>query len=324
MSAITFRTIAPRERDAVLDLLRGWLNDREFFARYFRHDPTFRDDLCFVAADGDRIVSTLQVFTKHVRVDGTVLKVGGVGNVYTDPQHRRRGLAPELLRRAITAMERQGFDLSLLFATRLELYGALGWRSHVRHLSFIEPGAGALSGRYAIEPFDPARDLTAVMTLYDAHCESVRGTTVRDGAYWSGQLQYAGNPHEDFLLARAGAQVVAYARGTSLYGFNVITEHAVLPAHAAALGDLICRLHAASSLPGTLCQLACEKGLDGTLRKLGLGVQTVEDVFWMWRVLNPEQVAARLGISPQATAAADFLPRLLPPDQSVYWLSDRF
>ena len=42
MADVTLRTIAPDERDAVLDLLAGWLNDRAFFARYFAFDPTFR------------------------------------------------------------------------------------------------------------------------------------------------------------------------------------------------------------------------------------------------------------------------------------------
>jgi len=324
MGDVTFRTITADERDAVLDLLHGWLNDRAFFARYFRHDPSFRDDLCFVAVSGDRLVSTLQVFTKHVRLDGRVLTVAGVGNVYTDPAYRRRGLAPALLARAIDAMEREQFDLSLLFATRLELYGALGWRSHARHLSFIQPGGGALSGAYRLEPFDAARDLAAVTALYDTHCRAVTGTTVRDLAYWIGQLAYAGNPHEHFLLARHGDEAVAYARATALYGFNVITEHAALEGHEAALADLVCHLHAASTLPGTLCQLACEPGFEATLEPRGLEVQTVEDAFWMWRVVNAEQVAAKLRIAPEATTAPDFFPRLLPPDRSVYWLSDRF
>jgi len=321
---ITLRTIEPSERDAVLDLLRGWLHDRAFFARYFEHDPTFRDDFCFVAVDGHRIVSTVQVFTKRVRIDGAALTVGGVGNVYTDPAYRRRGLAPALLQRAIAAMERQQFDVSLLFATRLELYGALGWRSHPRHLSFIQPGGNPPAARYRIQPFDAARDLDTVMELYDAHCRSLRGTTVRDRAYWSGQLRYAGNPDEHFLVAYAGSTPVAYARAAPLYDFNVILEHAVLDGYRDALADLFCHLHAASTLPGTLCQLACEPGFAPALGDRGLQVQTVEDVFWMWRVIDADRLAATLNTTVAATAAADFFPRLLPAERSVYWIADRF
>jgi len=45
------------DRDEVLDLLARWYDDRDFFARY-HHDPAFRDDLCLVARDNGRIVSS--------------------------------------------------------------------------------------------------------------------------------------------------------------------------------------------------------------------------------------------------------------------------
>src|SRR5512143_3237845 len=193
MSDIEFRTIGSHERDAVLDLLAHWLNDRAFFARYFHHDPTFRDDLCFVAVDRGRIVSTLQVFRKQVRIDDAVVQVACVGNVFTAGDYRERGLASALLTLAIAAMDEHEFDLSLLFATRLVFYGRHGWQSHVRHLVFIEPGSGPATTRYDIALFRD-RDLDAVMRIYDAYTAPLSGPTVRDHAYWRGQLRYAGNP----------------------------------------------------------------------------------------------------------------------------------
>src|SRR5512140_1839730 len=105
MSQLEFRTIRPDERDAVLDLLQHWLGDRDFFARYFHHDPAFRDDLCFVAVDQGRIVSTFQVFRKSVRLNAATVDVGGVGNVFTLPEYREHGLAGELLTRGVRAMQ---------------------------------------------------------------------------------------------------------------------------------------------------------------------------------------------------------------------------
>jgi GNAT superfamily N-acetyltransferase len=307
MSEIDVRTIDASERDAVLDLLAGWLNDRGFFARYFQHDPTFRDDLCLVAADGARIMSCLQVFRKAVRVGDAVLDVGGVGNVYTDPAYRGRGLASALLRQAIGAMGGHGFDVSLLFATRLAFYGQFGWQSYARHLTFIAPGAAAMSGQWQIEPFEADRDLDEVMRLYDRHCAAVSGTTVRDPRYWLGQLRYAGNPDETFLVARAGGRIVAYARSTTLYDFHTIIEHACLPGSGDALADLLCALHgAAAHLPGTVAQLSCEEGLEDTLRRRGLSLRTVEDVFWMWRLIDPARVAAKLRLPVAATGDPDF------------------
>jgi GNAT superfamily N-acetyltransferase len=325
VSDLEFRTLVPHERDAVLDLLGEWFGDSGFFARYFRYDPEFRDDLCFVATDRGRIISTLQVFRKAVRVNGAVVQVGGVGNVFTTKAYRERGIASELLTRAVAAMDAHGFDLSLLFAVRLAFYGHLGWQSHIRHLVFIEPASVPSAGDYVIAPF-AASDLDAVMHIYEGYTVPFSGPTVRDRQYWQGQLKYAGNPHEDFLVARAGGEIVAYARGTPLYDFYVIMEHGFLPGHEEALAQLVCRLHAdaAAALPGTIAQLAIAPEVQERLRARGLSLRTVEDVFWMWRIISPRRLAAKLAMAEADLAAEDIFLRLLPPEHSVYWIADRF
>jgi hypothetical protein len=51
------------------------------------------------------------------------------------------------------------------------------------------------------------------------------GTVVRDRAFWEGQLDFAGNPAEDFLVARdAAGGLEAYARGCLLEGMYFVTE----------------------------------------------------------------------------------------------------
>ncbi|MBI4518699.1 MAG: GNAT family N-acetyltransferase [Deltaproteobacteria bacterium] len=326
---MTLRTISSPERGAVLDLLDQWIS-RDFFGRYFAHDPAFRDDLCFVAADGERLVSTLQVFTKDIRVNGATLRVGGVGNVFTAPAYREQRVASGLLTRAIAAMEEKKFDLSLLFAVRINFYSRLGWCSHRRLFNFIDPGQPLISGRHAIERFVPERDLDAIMALYQAYSGQLPGTTVRDRRYWLGQLRYAGNPAEDFLVARAGTEagqpIVAYARATPLYDYYVVTEHGYLPGHAPALADLVCRLHVveAAGWTGTLVQLAFEPEVLELLRQRGVATRLVEDVFWMWRLVSPEQLARKLGRTRAEIEHQDFFQQLLPPERSVFWLSDRF
>ncbi len=320
-----YRTIQAHERDAVLDLLREWFGDREFFARYFRHDPHFCDDLCFVAVDAGRIVSTLQVFRKRVRINGAVLEVGGVGNVFTTEAYRERGVASQLLHRAIAAMDAHQFDLSLLFAVRLLFYSRHGWRSHLRHLLFIDPGAVDASGPYQMSPFAPA-DIGAVMDIYERYSATFNGPTVRDPTYWHGQLRYAGNPDEDFVVARRDGRVVAYMRGTVLYNFYQIIEHACLPGHEEALTQLVCALHGSKGResPGTITHLGISPGVEAQLTARGLAVRTVEDVFWMWQIISPERVAAKLGLDAAELAAEDIFFRLLPPERSVYWTADRF
>ncbi len=326
MSDLILRTILPEERDAVLDLLAEWYNDRDFFARYLLHDPTFSPDLCFVAEQQGKFLSTFQVFRKQVLVDGTVLDVAGVGNVFTTAPARGRGIASQLLRYGLARLPQHGFDVSLLFAVRLGFYGRLGYQSHLRYLVFWEPGARIRAAeRYEIRSFEEA-DLPAVRKIYDAYSARLRGATLRSPAYWEGQLRYAGNPHERFLLAEDRGRIVAYTRATELWNFWVVMEHGYAPGCVEALVQLLLRQYAegTQSRPGLLTQLVHEPEVIEALRARGLVDRQIEDFFWMWRVVSADGLALKLGVPPSALEKGNLWRELLPPESSVYWISDRF
>jgi len=60
------------------------------------------------------------------------------------------------------------------------------------------------------------------------------------------------------------------------------------------------------------------------LRSRGLVLRSVEDMFWMWRIISPERLAAKLGVTADDLAGDDVYQRLLPPERSVFWIADRF
>src|SRR5262249_3470968 len=108
--------------------------------------------------------------------------------------------------------------------------------------------------------------------------------------------------------------------------FYMIMEHGYLPGHEDALAQLIRRLHSieGASAPGTLTQLAVAPAVQQLLQAAGLELHPVEDVFWMWRILAPDRLAAKLGLRVAELERDDIFHRLLPPEGSVYWIADRF
>ena len=320
------RTIQRSERERVLELLAEWIS-ADFFRRYFDHDPAFRDDLCLVAEEDDgRFVATLQIMPKTVRIDGRELRVGGIGNVFTTESYRHKRVASQLLTRAIERMEEERFDLSLLFASRLTFYGQFGWGGHRRLLAGItpppEPTATAST---TLRRFESGRDLDTVMRIYDSYSRALNGPVARDRRYWEGQLRYAGAPDETFLLAERSGEVAAYMRFVDLYGAYTVMEHAALSNGRDALLDLLGVAAERSRERGFfLFHLGAEPGLEAALTGRGFGVNEVEDVFWMWRVISPGAVAQKLGLTADAVEHADFFERILPYRGSVYWTSDRF
>ncbi len=341
------------ERDQVLDLLALWYGDRDFFARYNRHDPGFRDELCLIACAGGRIVATAQIFERIVNLCGARVALGGVGSVYTRESHRSRGLGSALLRLAVTTMEREGFEASLLFAERLDFYARFGWRPVTRQFSALADTQTmrAADAGFRLARFEEARDLGALAALHRGYSGRFDGAVVRDAAGWRGNLRYAGNPGEYFVVCRAGASadLVAYARAMLFHGFPMVMEYGYEPRAAAAMlalvrhigevasgaapslplaggrGDDAAMLRNPADPPGPallVTHSAHDLALEERLREAGVFVMHHPDDFFMWRAIAPDKLAARLGVAAEQAEAALFA--MLQAPNALYWTADRF
>ncbi|HVA80112.1 MAG TPA: GNAT family N-acetyltransferase, partial [Candidatus Binataceae bacterium] len=170
--AMEVRAALASERDEVLDLLARWYNDRAFFERYNHNDPSFRDALCLVARDAGALVATVQIFDRAITLDGAAVPMGGIGSVFTREDYRHQRVASALMRLAVETLEREGFELSLLFAERLTFYNQFGWREVGRKFSVL---AGAVTLKTAaaaeieIDVIDLERDLAEVAEIHRAY-----------------------------------------------------------------------------------------------------------------------------------------------------------
>lgn len=340
------RSARPAERDQVLDLLAEWYHDRDFFARYNCHDPAFRDDLCLVAEEQQSIVATVQIFDREINLAGEPVKLGGIGSVYTSPPWRRRGLASALLKLALERMVDEGFELSLLLSDRTDYYRRLGWEVATRqftplfNIAAIQPPVAP--GDLAL--FDPARDLDAVMEVYREYSGGYDLTVRRDRLYWQGNLCYAGNPGEYFVVCGTGAKLHAYARALRLLEYPLVMEYGYRPGELDAIvalfkhmGDVADGLSPglgsaswqalAPSNPNQPTGLlathsAHDSALEQRLLQAGVSLMHHSDNVCMWRVLRAERVGARLGVRPED--AQGRLIELASSLGSLFWTSDRF
>lgn len=346
------------ERDEVLDLLRLWYNDREFFALYNQNDPRFRDELCLIARDRGEIVSTVQIFDRRINLGGQAVPMGGIGSVFTRDDYRHKGVASELMRLAVDTMEREGFEVSLLFAERLTFYNQFGWREVERKFSAM-PQAAAMrtSTDYEIAGFDPARDLAQVAAIHKAYSGRINVTAVRDEQDWRASLVFAGNremhPGEDskeyFVTARTAGKIAAYARATNLsgvamameYGYALGAEEAMTalvrylgeaaagkPSSFRLTGDhrraAMFRMGSGANAPAGILigHTAHDPALEARLAAAGCPIIYHSDNHYMWKVLAPDKLARRLGVAPAGAAPKAF--EVFGSDSSLFWTSDRF
>jgi predicted N-acetyltransferase YhbS len=346
------------ERDEVLELLGHWYNDRgEFFARYNRNDPGFRDELCLVARDRGRLVSTVQIFDRAINLEGQSVPMGGIGSVFTLEEYRHKGVASALMRLAVETMVRSGFEVSLLFAERLTFYNQFGWREVERSFSLLTAAGGLRShDRFVIDSFEAPRDLDEVAQIHRGYSGRFNVTAVRNKAAWRANLKFAGNQpmhpgdgsEEYFVVCRDGARIAAYARVTGFHGVSMVMEYgyvpgaieamvaafkylgeeaAGLPITSKRIGDhkRAALLHTATKPANSsvlVTHTAHDPALEKALADAGCPVAHHVDNNYMWRVLNPDKLGWRFAMAPEAAAARAF--EIFGDSRSVYWTADRF
>lgn len=312
------RRLRRGERDAFLDLAEtAFGGQRDMFARYLETDPALSEDDTFVAVEGDTLLSGLQIFTKRIRLRGEEVGLGGIGTVATHPAHERRGLASALLRSAIAEMERRGMALSLLFAARIGFYARLGWSAIPYPVWSIHRGsAEPAPGRPLCDADQPA-----VRRLYDAYCASIDLTSIRDGAYWAGQLAYAGNPDEAFRVAERAGRVVAYARRIEFFKLARAMEYARADGAEGELAGLLLEL--APRDGALLAPRAPDPELAAALARAGARVDEVRFPDAMWRVLDRPRLLTLADLGERASDE-EILRELVDRESALYWTSDRF
>jgi len=338
------------ERDEVLDLLALWYGDRDFFDRYNRHDPGFRDELCLVASDAGRIIATAQIFQRIVNLRGARVPLGGIGSVFTRESCRSRGLGSALMRFGITTMEREGFEVSLLFAERLDFYARFGWRPVTRQFTALaDTPAMRTSAEFRLARFDEARDQKEVAALHRGYSGRFDACALRDEAGWRGNLRYAGNPGEYFVVCRGlDGTLGAYVRAMTFHGFPMIMEYGYAAGAADAMLALVRHIGEAASgaapslvlsdgerdtsplrnsasppAPALLVtHSAHDPALEEQMREAGAFPMHHPDNFFMWRVVAPRKLAKRLGLAGDETEEALF--EMLQAPGALYWTADRF
>jgi predicted acetyltransferase len=85
------------------------------------------DNMRIIKADG-KIVSHAAIYQRTVNTDnGLLLKAGCIGGVATHPDFRGKGYASIILNDCIKKMEKEDYDISILWTGTPDFYRRLGW-----------------------------------------------------------------------------------------------------------------------------------------------------------------------------------------------------
>ena len=84
-----------------------------------------------VLEDGPAVIAHLGAVERTVDMDGELVRVAGLQNVYVLPVFRGKGYADQVLNAAMVEAGRQGYDCGLLFCIPkiVHVYARCGWKT---------------------------------------------------------------------------------------------------------------------------------------------------------------------------------------------------
>ncbi|MFW9922463.1 MAG: enhanced intracellular survival protein Eis [Candidatus Thorarchaeota archaeon] len=92
-----------------------------------QYNDTYNLEYCLGYFDGDELVSTWIVFPWEIFIRGSILKFGGVADVTTQPEYRRRGQIRELFLYSLKQMKDNGIIISALSPFKYSYYEMFGY-----------------------------------------------------------------------------------------------------------------------------------------------------------------------------------------------------
>jgi predicted acetyltransferase len=130
--------------------------------------------------DGERSVSRLWIFDRHMRIGAATVYVGGIGGVGTDRDYRNQGLARRVLEASVELMVREGYDASFLFGIR-DFYHRFGFVTCMAEQQLkLDTRVAEKANRKLKLRSARKSDFSAIARLYNRDNRYRTGTIVRN------------------------------------------------------------------------------------------------------------------------------------------------
>jgi predicted acetyltransferase len=141
--------------------------------------------------DGGRLVCGAYLYPLQISASGVPVRAGGIGNVATPPEDRRRGYTEFLLRGIVAELREMGAPLCTLGAFKNSFYGRYGWATYHESRAYSgKPGLFAPYRRRQRGTWAPVgpEAIAELDAIYRGALRSRFGPVARDEAWWRGAV----------------------------------------------------------------------------------------------------------------------------------------
>eukprot|EP01091_Cochliopodium_minus_P021070 TRINITY_DN9482_c0_g1_i1.p1 TRINITY_DN9482_c0_g1~~TRINITY_DN9482_c0_g1_i1.p1 ORF type:complete len:335 (+),score=87.61 TRINITY_DN9482_c0_g1_i1:48-1052(+) len=167
----------------------------KYFENHLDNDPNAKieDAIVAIHRETEKIASSVRLIKRKINLyhDNKTfnLSFGGIAEVSTRINHRKKGLASKILKRMIEIMKENKIIVSgLMTGSQAPFYEKLGWISIAMEYSSIEiEKKSSFSEKYKYREIDWVKDLKEIQKIYTNFCShyKLQGSfTRKSDDYW--------------------------------------------------------------------------------------------------------------------------------------------
>lgn len=141
--------------------------------------------------DDGVLFACMRIIPMMVHFNNEIIQLGGVGDVATLPEYRRRGGIRRLMQASLAEMRERGMWLSYLFPFSIPYYRQFGYETCMYKTKAVIPTAAfqQFSTPGTVRAYYPGEDDSIIRQLYNAFSSQYNFMAVRDDALWKSHLQ---------------------------------------------------------------------------------------------------------------------------------------
>lgn len=186
----------------------------EAFTEWYLRRPGSSAEVCVAALHGDRMVANVLVALQELNLGGEYILCGLIDTVATDPAHRQRGLARQLMDMAHEIIRQRGAQAAVLYTNPANhpcsFYGRLGYQTRAQ-AGMLTAARPAASRKYRVRPMADTETET-VRQLVGGRYGGYEGFACLDEPLWRWhRLERSATMPAQVLVAEADGEIVGTA-----------------------------------------------------------------------------------------------------------------
>ena len=163
-----------------------------------------------LSTEDEKDVSMATLREYQMRFGSAQLKMGGIAGVGTKEEHRNKGYSRHVMEHAITFMNENGYDVSMLFAVP-NFYHKFGYATVIpeTYVEFNTKDSQEAVPTYQVRKFQ-TEDALKIVDLYSANNAERTGTPLRTEIGWKEFTKRGGIFPDPYVVLNEADEVIGY------------------------------------------------------------------------------------------------------------------